>query len=44
MKAQINYNDSLSESIFIDNGVKQDDIPVLTFCYIYLAVTFLYAF
>ena len=44
MKAQVNFNGSLSEPIPIDNGVKQGDILAPTLFSIYFAVAIAYAF
>ena len=44
MKAQVNFNGSLSDPIPIDNGVKQGDILAPTLFSIYFAVAFNYAF
>ena len=39
MKARVKFNGSLSEPIFIDNGVNQGDIPAPTLFSIYFAAT-----
>ena len=44
MKAQLNFNGSLSDPIPVDNGVKQGDIPAPTLFSIYFAVVLLHAF
>ena len=44
MKAQVNFNGSLSNPIAVDNGVKQGDIPAPTLFSIYFAVALGYAF
>ena len=44
MKARVNVNGSLSESIPVDNSVKQGDIPAPTLFSIYFAVILSYAF
>ena len=44
MKAQVNFNGSLSDPIAIDNGVKQGDIPAPMLFSIYFAAALGYAF
>ena len=44
MKAQVNFNGQLSEQIFVDNGVKQRDIPAPTLFSIYLSAILWFAF
>ena len=44
MKARVSFNDTLSEEIFINNGVKQGDISALMLFNIYFAIVFLVAF
>lgn len=44
MKGRHNFSLSLSEPIAIDNGVKQGDIPALTFFSIFFIVALMYAF
>lgn len=44
MKARVNFNGTLSDSIDVDNSVKQGDIDAPTLFAIYFAVCFCYAF
>ena len=44
MRAYINFNGSLSDPIYVDNGVKQGDIPAPILFSILFAFVLFYAF